>query len=327
MIKGFSLFAALMVMTSFAVNTNISGNDGHSNTPHDVKKIALSFDDIPRHKGAFLTRTERREKLINGLQEGEVDQAVFFLNPARIDKDEFKEIHLANIDAYVDAGHVLANHTADHVRLSDMSAEEFLTDIDAAEKWLKPKAAYRPWMRHPYLDEGKGDKAKRDKVRAGLKQRALLNGYVTVDSSDWLIDSLAHDAVRAGKALDMKALGNLFVESHVQSANFAHGLAMKTLERAPVQMMLLHEADVTALYILDLAKALKANGWEIVSADEAYADPLIEIQAQNAYAAGTLLEMLASDKGIAAPRWYERNTPKIMKKLFNERVLHEESKE
>jgi len=287
------------------------------------KKIALSFDDIPRHEGMFLSRTERRKILIKALKRGGIEQAVFFLNPARIDSDEFKEIHLANIAAYANAGHVLANHTADHVRLSDVSAEEFLDDIDAAEVWLKPYAAYRPWMRHPYLDEGKDYKVKRAKVRAGLKQRSLINAYVTVDSSDWLIDNLANETAKTGKKLDMKALGDLFVESHVQSANFAHDLARRTLGRDPVQMMLLHETDITAMFTEDLVRALQADGWQIVSADEAYADPLVQMVSDADYVGGTLLEVLASDKGIAAPRWYERNAPAIMKQLFNERVLRE----
>lgn len=287
------------------------------------KKIAFSFDDTPRHQGAFLSQTERREILIKSLQNSGVKQAVFFLNPARINEDEFKKIHWDNIDAYAAAGHVFANHTADHIRLSDVSAEEFLAEVDAAEKWLKHRPNYRPWMRHPYLDEGKRDRTKREKVRAGLKQRSLINGYVTVDSSDWLIDSLAADAEKAGTLIDIPELGKLFVESHVQAANFAHALALRTLDRAPVQMMLLHEADVTAIFIKDLAKALQADGWEIVSADAAYADPLSQMESNADYVGGTILEVLAGDKDIM-PRWYERNAPAVMTKLFNERVLHKE---
>ncbi len=306
-----SIFAALILVCS-----------GQSHA-QDNKKIAFSFDDTPRHQGAFLSQTQRREILIKSLQNAGVEQAVFFLNPARIDKDEFKDIHMDNINAYAAAGHVFANHTADHIRLSDVSAEEFLAEVDAAEKWLKQRPNYRPWMRHPYLDEGKSDRAKREKVRAGLKQRSLINGYVTVGSSDWLIDSLAADAKKEGKSVDILELGILFVESHLQAANFAHDLALRTLDRAPVQMMLLHEADVSILFFQELAKALEEDGWEIVSADEAFADPLSQIEPNADYVGGSILEVLASEKDIM-PRWYERNAPAVMTKLFNERVLHEE---
>lgn len=312
-------FASLLFITLAIIMSGVS-----QSYAQEIKKIAFSFDDTPRHQGAFLSQTERREILIKGLQNGGVKQAVFFLNPARIDGGEFKDIHMNIIAAYAAAGHVFANHTADHIRLSDVSAEEFLAEVDIAENWLKQRPNYRPWMRHPYLDEGKRDKVKREKVRAGLKQRSLINGYVTVDSSDWLIDSLAGDAEKAGKLIDIPELGKLFVESHVQSANFAHDLALRTLDRAPIQMMLLHEADVTAIFIESLAEALRADGWEIVSADEAFADPLAKMQSDADYVGGTILEVLAADKGIS-PRWYERNAPTVMTELFNQRVLHEET--
>jgi len=318
----YTLFLAILSLYC----STVWASETDPSTSRTDKKIALSFDDIPRGPGAFLPHKDRAQILIKALKKSDVDQVVFFLNPAHITKgiNENGGNDEANITAYADAGHVLANHTAHHLRLSDVTADEFLANIDQAEVWLQSHYARRPWMRHPYLDEGKSDKAKRDAVRKGLKERSLINGYVTVDASDWHIDTLASQAVAAGKTLDHNALRDLFVESHLQSSNFAHDLSLRLLGRAPVQMMLLHEADVTVMFIADLIKALKNDGWKIVSADEAYADPLIYMQAEEAFATGTLLEMLASDKNIS-PRWYERNNIKIATKLFNERVLHEKA--
>ena len=49
---------------------------------------------------------------------------------------------------------MLANHTATHKVLSDVSAKAFIADIAEAERWLKPQKGYRPWFRFPELDEG-----------------------------------------------------------------------------------------------------------------------------------------------------------------------------
>ena len=55
---------------------------------------------------------------------------------------------------------MLANHTDTHPKLSKVSAEFFLADIDRAGSYLKTQGkAYRPWMRFPYLDEGGPDAA------------------------------------------------------------------------------------------------------------------------------------------------------------------------
>jgi hypothetical protein len=87
--------------------------------------------------------------------------------------------------------------------------------------------------------------------------------------------------------------------------------------------MLLHETDIAALYIADLVKALRADGWEIVTADLAYADPLKTAAPDVPSANGTLTELLAWEKGLPAPRWYARNDLRIANPLFAERVLHE----
>ena len=283
------------------------------------KRIAITFDDTPRGAGAFLTLEERGPKLIAALEAAGVRQAAFFINPCRIQSDRDGAL----VRAYETAGHVIADHTCTHPGLSRVSAERYLADIDQSQAWLRTRPTYRPWFRFPFLDEGGKDKVKRDAIRAGLKARGLINGYVTAESSDWNIESLTIAAKQAGKAIDMKALRDLYVESHVEAAEFYDALALKTLGRSPAHVMLLHETDIAALFIGDLVKALKAGGWTIITADEAYADPLRDAAPDTPHAQGTLIEALAWEKGLPAPRWYDRNDLRIANPLFARRVLGE----
>lgn len=314
--------AARFLMALVAVAALISARPIAYEMPppedHAEKRIAITFDDAPRGPGAFLTPQQRTALLIRTLAEAHVSQAAFFVNPARADAE-----HAALIDAYVDAGHVIANHTDHHMHLSGTSAERFLADIDAAEAWLKPRKGYRPWFRYPYLDEGGRNTAKRDAVRAGLAARGLRNGYVTIDGSDWNMEALAIAAKRRGKPIDMAALRKLYVDTHVQSADFNDALARRTLGRSPMHVLLLHETDVSTLFIGDLVRALRADGWEIVPADTAFADPIYGEKPDVALASGTIIEMLAWEKGVKGSRWYARNDIKYATKLFDEQVLHE----
>jgi peptidoglycan-N-acetylglucosamine deacetylase len=283
------------------------------------KRIALSFDDAPRGPGAFLDPDVRPQMLRAALKRAGVKQAAFFTNPGRIGPSNDSE---AALRAYVKAGHVLANHTARHLILADVSAERFLTDIDEAEAWLKTEKGYRPWFRFPQLDEGGRNAAKRDAIRAGLKARGLRNGYVTADGWDWYLESLTRKAVKARQPIEHDGLRALYVETHVQAANFADRLARRTLGRAPAQMLLLHETDLAALYLDDLVKALRADGWTIITADQAYADPMGKLPAPViADANGTLIQMLSWERGTKGPRWFERNEVAEMNRLFNARVL------
>jgi peptidoglycan-N-acetylglucosamine deacetylase len=286
------------------------------------KRIALSFDDVPRGRGAFFTPEERTKRLIAGLKTAKVKEAAFFVVPGQLGHDDGVGGE-KRIAAYVAAGHVIANHSFTHRHLNELTAADYVADIDKAEAWLKGRAGGRPWFRYPFLDEGGDDKAKVAAVRAALKTRGLRNGYATVDGSDWNIESRTADAVKAGKKVDMAALRDLYVETMVQASDFADELSRKTWGRQPAQVILLHETDVAALFIADFVAALRKDGWTIVTADEAYADPIAKLAPIVPSANGTLVELAAWEKGLPKPRWYERNNIDLANRLFDEKVLHE----
>ena len=286
------------------------------------KRIALTFDDAPRRPGAFLSQEDRTKRLIASLKRAHVRQAAFFVNPGAV-ADPARAGAEERIAAYAAAGHLLANHGWSHLRLKDTPVDAYLADLDRAEAWLSGRPGHRPWFRYPFLDEGGRDKAKRDAVRAGLAARGLRDGHVTAEASDWNMEQLAIDARTAGKAIDMAALRRLYVDSHVEAAEFYDGLARRTLGRSPAHVLLLHETDLAALFVDDLAAALRRAGWTIVGADEAFADPVSRAAPDTPSAQGTLTEALAWEKGLPAPRWYGRNDIRLANALFAEHVLHE----
>jgi peptidoglycan/xylan/chitin deacetylase (PgdA/CDA1 family) len=286
------------------------------------KRIALTFDDVPRGRGAFFTPDQRTIRLIAGLHKAGVKQAAFYLVPGQIGHDDGVGGE-ERIEAYVAAGHVIADHSFTHPHLNELSVADYMANIDKAEAFLKGREGRRPWFRYPFLDEGQADKAKVAAVRAALKARGLRNGYATVDGSDWYIEAMTADAVAAGKKIDMDGLRSLYVTTMVGAADFADSLALKTWHRQPAQVIVLHETDIAALFIPDLVAALRKDGWRIVTADEAYADPISKLAPNVPSANGTLLELAAWEKGIPKPRWYERNDIDLAKRLFEEQVLHE----
>lgn len=288
----------------------------------EPKRIALSFDDVPRQPGAFLTPEQRTQGILSGLAAAGVRGAAFFVTTGNLDKPQGKG-GVERIMMYETGSHVIANHSHGHRRLSQVSAEEYLEDVDRAAAWLKNRPNSRPWFRYPFLDEGRADKAKRDSVRAGLAKRGLLNAYVTVDGADWNLEALTIAAGEAEKDMDMQALRELYVETMVGAANFYDGLARKALGRSPAHMLLLHETDLAAFFLPALVDALRKDGWEIITADEAYADPLARALPDPPSAQGTRIEAMAWQKGLPAPRWYERENVKIANALFAERVLGE----
>jgi peptidoglycan-N-acetylglucosamine deacetylase len=285
------------------------------------RRIALTFDDAPRILGPWLSADERTRRLIAALQSVRAPQAAFFVNPGFLEKP-FGAGGEARLAAYVRAGHVLANHSQNHRSLTEIDADAYLAEIDLAESWLRGRQGYRPWFRFPFLNEGRQDSARRDAVYKGLAARGLRHGYVTVDGSDWHLEQLANEAVKAGTPIDQDALRDLYVETMVEAAEFYDDLAQRTWGRSPAHVLLLHETDLAAMYIDDVIRAFRARGWQIVSADTAYADPIAALPPPVVPSGqGPLTELAAWERGVPAPRWYARNSRAVMAKAFDERVL------
>jgi peptidoglycan-N-acetylglucosamine deacetylase len=290
--------------------------------PTNVRRIALTFDDAPRILGPWLSAEERTSRLIASLRSVRAPQAAFFVNPGNLEQP-FGAGGEARLSRYVAAGHVLANHSQNHRSLTQLDAEAYLAEIDRAEAWLRGRPGYRPWFRFPYLNEGQRDLARRDAVFAGLAARGIRHGYVTVDASDWQMEQMAIDAVQRGDAIDRDALRDLYVGNHVAAARVYDRVMVQAIGRSPVHVMLLHETDMAAYYVDDLIRALRADGWQIVSADAAFADPLGELAPPRvAVGQGLLTHQLASTSGVPRPFHYDGIEPGVLTAAFNERVLH-----
>ena len=89
---------------------------------HAEKRIALTFDDVPREKGAFLTPDERTDMLIAALKKAGVEQAAFFVTTGNLETPDGVGGE-ARIAKYAAAGHVIANHSYSHSHLTKMTAD------------------------------------------------------------------------------------------------------------------------------------------------------------------------------------------------------------
>jgi hypothetical protein len=123
--------------------------------------------------------------------------------------------------------------------------------------------------------------------------------------------------------MDMEALRDLYVETHVEAANFNEALARRELKRSPMHVLLLHETDIAALFIDDLVAALRKDGWEIITADQAFTDPLRREMPDAPSANGTLLGQIAHARGRTEQVWPPMTNQDFARRLFQQRVLKE----
>ncbi|WP_189367376.1 polysaccharide deacetylase family protein [Tateyamaria omphalii] len=270
---------------------------GHMVVAEETRRISFSFDDAPMDAGPLLDGRARTNMLIAALDATGIRGAAFFvLTQSLVQNPDGAE----RLRAYADAGHVLANHTHTHPWLRATEPPEYLADIDRAAEMLAVFDNVQPYFRYPYLDEG-NTRQKRLAVIDGLQTRGLSNGYVTIDTYDWYMQALVAEAVEAGHQIDMRKLGQIYVEILVETIEFYDALALQTLGRHPDHVLLLHENDLAAMFVDDLAEALTRDGWEIIPVAEAYTDTIADMQPDTQFNGQGRVAAIAHSNG-AHPR-------------------------
>ena len=258
-------------------------------------EIAFSFDDAPRGDTQHFNGPERAQALLAGLAAGGVDGAIFFCIGGNVD-EEGRERLLA----YQAAGHFIANHSQAHRHPAELGLQGWIADFRQADAVLSELPGFLPLYRFPYLDEGR-DLAMRDGLRAALAAQGYRNGYVTMDNYDWYMDSLLQKALAAGRTVDYARLGKVYVSVVADAADFYESLAQRVLGRSPRHMLLLHENDLAALYIADLAAELRRRGWTIIPGPLAYEDPIAEQTPDTLFNGQGRIAALAEVQGVPRP--------------------------
>jgi peptidoglycan/xylan/chitin deacetylase (PgdA/CDA1 family) len=259
------------------------------------QEIALTFDDAPRKDGKHYTGMERTEILIQKLKDKNVPAVAFYCIGRDMDAIERKRLMM-----YADAGHFIANHTYSHQSIKNLGVDGYIDDIRKADVILKEFLNFKYWFRYPYLDEGK-DLDSRDRIRVALKDMGYINGYVTIDDYDWYLEKLFQDALIAGKTVDYYKLKNMYIQHIWKSVKFYDDMAIHILGRSPKHVLLLHENDLAALFIGDLIDYLREKGWEIISPEDAYDDPISKIIPDVLLNGQGRIGAIAKEKGYTGP--------------------------
>ena len=195
--------------------TYIETDTGVCGTSGEPKKIALTFDDGPHPKYT--------EQLLDGLKERGV-AATFFVT------GENAENYPDIIRREQDEGHLIGNHTYNHVELCKISKEAARTEIEATNQEIYDiTGEYPMWLRPPYGEWQKN-----------------LDFYVNMFPVLWDIDTLDWKSQNVNAVMQI-------VESEIEDG----------------AVILMHDAYQSsvdaALQIVDL---LTAQGYEFVTVDE-----------------------------------------------------------
>ena len=237
-----------------------------------TRRVAVTMDDPHLEESPRLDPRARDAAILQTLAARGAHAALFVCG-MRVDSVEGAAL-LARWSA---AGHSLGNHSYSHryFHSSKMSVADFASEVDRGDAVLRPHLASAPRrrFRFPFLKEG-DTREKRDGARRALAERGYTNGYVTIDASDWAFDARLTRRLGRDPSADVAPLRAAYVAHMLDRARYYDDLARTVLGRPVAHTMLVHHSLLNALFLGDVLDALVADGWTLIDAEAAFADPL-----------------------------------------------------
>lgn len=245
--------------------------------PPAARAVAVTLDDLPVVRGHTLDRMQTITMgLLRHLATFEIP-AAGFVNEQKLGKTQAKPERVALLKQWLDAGHLLGNHTYSHPKLYDTPLADFQADVLRGEvvtaQLLSARNARPRYFRHPYLNTGP-DLETKTAFEHFLAEEGYLVAPVTIDNDEYVY-ALAYD--RAETAEDRQRIGEDYVRYMEQMFGFYEQLSRDLLEREPAQILLLHANALNADYLDELAAMMQARGYRFVSLEEAMEDPVYDM--------------------------------------------------
>ena len=260
-----------------------------------AQSLALSFDDPRSEPEAVVWNAA----LLDALAYAEV-RAILFVSGHRVDTPA----GLALVRAWGDAGHDVANHTYSHQSLgaSRVTLDRFIADVERNDALLRTQPEWTPRLRFPYLKEG-DTAAKRDGMRAWMVAHDYRSGAVSIDASDWYYDARWRAWRAAHPDADPAPFREAYLAHLASRAAYYDALSRRVLRRSVKHVLLLHANAINAAFLPDVIAMFRANGWTIVSPEQAYEDPVYAMKPTTLPAGESILWSLAKENGVEGLRY------------------------
>ena len=252
--------------------------------------ISFTFDDgSTGNRGAYPFEIWN-QMLLDHLDNANL-KAVFFVKGGGITGPKGKQL----LTSWNARGHQIANHTFSHPNFNGKhSAADFKNELLTTDSLLRGYSNFIQLFRFPYLKEG-STKAKVDSIRQILKEEGYRHGHVTIDASDWYIDSRLRERLKERPDADLKAFKEFYLQHLFERATYYEKLALELTGRHIPHTLLLHHNLAAALFLGDAIKMFKTKGWQVISADEAYKDSIFKEVTE--HAGESLIWAMAKDSG------------------------------
>ncbi|MEO1435698.1 MAG: polysaccharide deacetylase family protein [Bacteroidota bacterium] len=259
----------------------------------DTPTVSFTFDDGSTKDLAGYPFETWNAMILDALDSADLKATFFVMGYNKL--DEKGQFLLKEWDR---RGHQIANHTYTHPNFNNArnDANVFKDELLRTDSLIRDYDNFVPYFRFPYLKEGK-TREKIDSIRAVLKAAGYTNGYVTIDASDWYINSRLLKCIRSAEPVDTAAFEAFYVQHILDRAQFYESLAYELTGRHIKHTVLLHHNLTSALFLDDLIEGFQDAGWAVIDAADAFRDPIFKNSPMTVPAGESLIWSMAKGTG------------------------------
>jgi peptidoglycan/xylan/chitin deacetylase (PgdA/CDA1 family) len=239
------------------------------------RSVALTFDDIPgvALPGSPCTSPELliwNRKLLATLRARKAPALGLVVASRRCD-DGIASV----LNAWVDDGHDLGNHTWSHLDLNRASIELYEKDIAIGEPPIRTALARREktlrYFRHPGLHAG-DTAGKKLAIDRFLQARRYTVAPVTFDNQEWVFANAYASALQKNDDATARRVVAAYLDHINETVAFFERRSVAVLGREIPQILLLHMNAINADVLSDVLAILEKRGYRFITMDEAMRD-------------------------------------------------------
>lgn len=270
-----SRFAPLLLAAALLIAAPVQAQ-----TPD--RAVAVTFDDLPYQAAeAALCDPDQAMALTTGfvgMLRPLDTHATAFVNEGKVCDERRADLLPRILNAWLDAGLDLGNHTFSHINIHQTTAEAWLADTDrgaeVTRSVLEARGGRLHWFRHPYLFTGDTPE-KKTAMAEGLAARGYDVAPVTIDNNDWMFAAVYRQAEAAGDEALKTRIGEAYVAHMTDVLDHMEPYGAElTGGREPAQILLLHANSLNQDWYPRVHALYLSRGYRFVPLETALADPI-----------------------------------------------------
>lgn len=236
-----------------------------------TREIAITIDDLPfvgssnNPLSKFHRKHDRFMKILDTLIDNQVP-ATGFVIAGSIAKGQWELLEL-----FRQKGFTIGNHSQSHLDLNHTNTEKYISDVDVADKKLRPLMTKNKYYRYPYLAYGHGEK--KQAVMAYLASNHYIVAPVTIDSKDFKFNKQLISMSWRARASNLAHIKKRYLSYLWKETQRAEKIAG---DRPIKQILLIHANVLNSHALNDVIALYRNNGYRFISLEEALSNEGLE---------------------------------------------------